>query len=405
MCAMVRTKAGPFLSMRFVCTYSDGKVGVAQELAAFLVEQRESFWFLEHPLCPAGGQRTRLDEYREGRLVQSRRVGLRFRRLPFSYLQSMLITFWVILRRRGSVSLFVGHSNVDCLAARMAAAGRSVRIVYVSIDFSPERFANGILNILFKAADRLAYRWATAVWHSYPDATELKPYADRYAEKCFETLHGNNYRRIRRKPLDERNRCGLVYLGSVTPAVQLERVMQSLATLHNAYPGIRLEVIGTSEDAGYLGRLRDLADRMGVGSRVAWHGLIDNAARFEEVMTGLGVALCLYEMTPERYSWYQLPGKVFAYGACGLPTVVSDRSGPVAVREIEKNEIGLVTSPDGLTECLARLFKDEALHRRLSDNAARWAAQFDWHAKFEKYLGMVEKMMGARGEGNPPRPR
>jgi len=389
--------------VKFVSTFSDGKVGVAQELAVYLREKGEDLFYLEHPLVPGPGRRSKLETFRRGTLASALGLGYPCRSQAGLYVRSFFVTLWTVFRRRGEVDLFVGHSNLDCVAARLATAGRGARVVYVSIDYNPARFSNPLLNRAYWLVDRLAYRWSTAIWHSYPDALRLKPYAA--PEKCFETLHGNNCRRIRRVPWEERKRRGLVYLGGIVRPARLDLALDAVAGLASRFDDVSLDVIGEGPDPAVGEALRGRAGALGIAERVKWHGLITDAARFEEIMTRMGAALCLYEMNPNMASWYQLPGKVFAYGACGLPTIVSDRSGPVCVREIEKNGIGLVTVPEKLAECLTRLFEDETMHRRLADNAARWAAPFDWHAKFEKYLGMVEKMMGARGEGNPPRPR
>jgi len=208
--------------MKFVCTYTDGKVGVGQELAGYLAENGEDFVFLEHPIVPGTGRVSQLSTYRVGKLENQVSIGAPGCGAMRHYVRCFATTFLEMRRRRRDTDLFVGHANVDCIAARLAG-GRRLKIVYVSIDYMPRRFPGSLLNTVFALADRLAYRWADQIWHSYPDVLRLKPYAKK--EKCLDTFHGNNFRRIARKPLTERNRFGLVYLGGLAPAAHLEVAM------------------------------------------------------------------------------------------------------------------------------------------------------------------------------------
>jgi len=375
------------VAVKFVCSYSDGKVGVVQELVNYLSAKGASFWYLEHPLCPATNKTSRLDHYEDGRLISSQSVGTPSRSLTLLYLKSVWLTFAEVLHRRRTIDLFIAASNIDCVAAHFALSRKQAKIVFVSIDYSPRRFANPLLNSVFKIADRMAYHWATAIWHSYPNATRLKPYAAK--ANSFETLHGNNYLRIRRRPFEKRDRSSLLYLGSVTPAAHLEEALIAVQTLRPRFPEISLHVIGEAADSSYMQSLKKMAASIGVADSVIWHGLITDSTIFEDIMTERGIALCLYEMTPERYSWYQLPGKVFAYAACGLPTIVLDKCGPVGTGETEKSRIGIVTSLAGLAGCISGVLENPDLHNLLSNSAANWAKDYDWHVKFDKYLGMI----------------
>lgn len=375
--------------VKFVCTYSDGKVGVVQELAAYLAGKGESFWYLEHPLVHGNGATSRLDRYESGRLVETKALGKPAKGTVSLYLKATWITFKTVRARRRMIDLFIAASNVDCVVAHVALPRKRTKVIYVSIDFSPKRFSNPLLNIIFRLADRLAYRWASAVWHSYPNATTLKPYAPK--EKCIETSHGNNFRRIQRQPFAQRKRSSLVYLGSVSPAAHLEAALIALKTLKPRFPDIRLHVIGEAANPAYMQSLKTIATSLDVTNCVTWHGLIAESRTFERIMTELGIALCLYEMTPEHYSWYQLPGKVFAYAACGLPTIVLDKCGPIGTHETEQNHIGVVTSLDGLAGCIAGLLDNPDMHKSLSESSEKWAAEYDWHTKFDKYLGMIDQ--------------
>lgn len=373
--------------MVFVCTYSNGNVGVGQELVRYLAGKKEDFCYLEHPMAIGDGMVSKLDEYAGGRMSVSRDVGTAASGAAGHYLRCSWRTYAGVRRRRDRINVFVGHSNVDAVMAALALRGTGAKVVYCSIDYMPRRFPGALLNTVYKIADRLAYRMSAAIWHSYPNVTGLKPYA--VPSKCFTTLHGNNFHRITRPDWQARKRMGLVYLGGVTPAAHLEDAIRAVKVLSGKFGDVSLDVIGTSPDRAYMAKLKALAAELAVPDRIKWHGIVEKSDEFERIMAGLGVGLCLYEMTPALPSWYQLPGKAFAYAACGLPTVVLDASGPIAGGEIRENGMGLVTPLSGLEKCLSDLFSDPARHRELSESSTRWAAQYDWKDKFDRYLGAV----------------
>lgn len=369
--------------MKAICTYSNGNVGIAQELRSFLAGKDEDFIYLEHPLLPRPDSQSIFQLYRKGRLIEGR-AWKHSRRSPFlHYARCSRITFLMVRQYKRDLDLFVGHSNIDCVLARLAGC-KTLRVIYASIDYMPRRFSNPLLNVIYQLADRMAYSGADAIWHSYPDFKLLKPYAS--AIKCLYTRHGNNFHRIQRRPFSERQRFAIVYLGGIVPQANLELAIKCLRQLRDSFPGCSLEIIGGGSSQAYVESLRGLARDQRVEKIVHWHGQLTEAGQFEARMTCFGVALCLYESTPNMASWYQLPGKVYAYAACGLPTVVADTIGPVGIREIQEQNIGLVTAPGDLENCLGRLFGDPGLQRALSDNAEKWAGAYDWSDKFETHL-------------------
>jgi glycosyltransferase involved in cell wall biosynthesis len=370
--------------MKLITVYSNGTVGVPQELARYLREKRDDFLFLEHPYGTSQNTGTRLVAYRAGEPAGSTEwMPPAQRTAAWLYARCFILTLKTVWRYRRHLDLFVGGSNMDCVAAWLAGR-RGMRILFISIDFSPCRFPGWWMNAIYGGFDRLAYACSSAIWHSYPDATRLKPYAN--PKRCFETLHGNNWHRIARRPWADREPHRMIYLGGVTPTSGLEVAINALGALAPRFPDATLSVIGTSPDPSYMESLQQLARERGVEERVQWHGLIAEAERYETIMTRAGLALCLYQMTPEHHSFYQLPGKIFSYAACGLPTVVLDVSGPITVRDVPAEGIGLVCSNERVAESIAELFDDPERQRRMGDRAREWARPFDWKAKFDRYL-------------------
>lgn len=373
--------------MNLISVHCNGTVGVAQELADYLTHKGEPVGLLEHPYSPIQKRPSRLRIFEKGKLWADDDIGQPPRTQMGLYAASFWVTLRVVWQRRREVTRFFAHSNVDCIAARLAG-NRHMRLVYVSIDYSPARFPKQpFLSWVYRVLDRMAYQLATVIWHSYPDATRLKPYAK--AEKCFQTLHGNNFKRIHRVPWAEREQHRLVYLGNVHPGAHIEDALLSIKSLRKEIPDITLSVIGVSESPMYLQRLKDSAEGMGIADRVTWHGLISESEEYEKILTRCGLALCLYEVDKDHHSYYQISGKIFAYAACGLPVLVLEQSGPATVREVTRVKMGVVTTVDKVVLAMRDLLTQPARHEEMSAKAERWGAAYDWRDKFEKYLSLI----------------
>ena len=380
--------------MKFVSTFDDGATGFGQEMAAHLARRKESFLFLRHPILPGVGDGSVLESYDAGVLSSSETYPTVTGGRAGQYLKCFFLTRKLIKRHGADIDVFVAHSNINAIAAWTARGNTAFKIVYSSIDYSPHRFTNAALNMIFSVADRIAYRVVDAMWHTYPEAERLKPYAKN--ARCFETFHGNNFRRVERLPWEERDRFRLVFFGGVTPRANIEAVLGCLRELSAEFPAVFMDVIGTSRhDPSYMDEVKAMADSLGVSGHVEWHGLIEQPSDCEKILVRAGLGLCMYEMDESQVTWYVVPGKVFAYAACGLPVLVSDEIGPVCTREVTENGMGLVTSLDKMAATIADLFRRPDFHESLVESAERWGSKFDWDDKFDKYFALLDESSGS----------
>lgn len=373
--------------MIFISTYSNNNVGLAQELMRYLKRRKESFFILYHPLNLTGRLCSHLEEYRDGEKVNTVDSMPSIRIAFLHYFRCFLTTFNSLLFRAKQVNLFIGFSNVDAIAAIVIRLFSPMKVVYVSTDFSPKRrFENALLNWLYYTADKIAYRWSTAVWHMYPERGQLKEY--KYRTRSFDVLDGNSFRRIQRLPIEQINRFRLVYIGQINRECRLDEAIKTVSLLRNEYPCVYLDII-SSGNPEYEKSLRDLVKEEGVADRVVFHGQISDPEVYEKLLCQCGIGLSLYELDENDHAWYGTPLKVYLYAACGLPSICSDRMGPYTRESLETDGIGVMAARGKLLEVVRSLFEGQDRYVEMRKRAIQWASQYDYEDKFDKFLSLV----------------
>jgi glycosyltransferase involved in cell wall biosynthesis len=140
------------------------------------------------------------------------------------------------------------------------------------------------------------------------------------------------------------------------------------------------------------GRLRSLADRLGIADRVEFRGFVSESEKRELLRRAWA-----HVYTSPREGWGITNVEA---AACGTPTVASDSPG---LRESVIHQATGLLVPHGdtraLASAMASLAADAALRYRLGEGALRWAQRFSWDRAAalteEHLLGVLGEQPGA----------
>jgi glycosyltransferase involved in cell wall biosynthesis len=169
----------------------------------------------------------------------------------------------------------------------------------------------------------------------------------------------------------------LVYVGRLRHYKRLDTLIRLTKDLSAEFPDIKLDVVGIGEDRPYL---EGLVGREGVADRVVFHGYADHDEKVRLLQQGW-----VFVMPSLNEGWGI---SVLEANACGLPAVAFDVPG--LNESIRDGETGLLgRSYEELRDRVRTLFVDPDQRRRLSEEAARWSAQFDWDATARQLLGVL----------------
>ena len=150
----------------------------------------------------------------------------------------------------------------------------------------------------------------------------------------------------------------------------------------------RLDVYG---DGPWRPEIEAAIERTGMADRVALHGrtaMDDLPALLAQADIGLVPSL------PEPYLEYSLSTKLLEYAAMGVPTIASDLAtfrhyfDDAALRFVPGND------PEALARAVEAMADDPAGTVAMGEEARRQAADYDWDHQKDRYLAIVDRLVG-----------
>ncbi len=192
-------------------------------------------------------------------------------------------------------------------------------------------------------------------------------------------------------PPPARTAATVAYAGNLYPWKGVEILLRALTHL----PDVRGLVIGGHPLEPDLGRLKTLADELGLGARVAFTGHVapsDVAAALADA--DVLVVPNTASAVSERHT---SPLKLFEYLAAGRPIVASDLP---SLREVLRDGVNAILVPAGDVRALAhglrRVLDDADLGQRLARAAFECAADYSWDRRAERLEAALEAARGER---------
>ena len=180
----------------------------------------------------------------------------------------------------------------------------------------------------------------------------------------------------------------VLFLSRVDPKKGLDLLLDGFAKIRAARPDAVLVVAGNG-DEGFIARLREQTQRLGVQRDVIWTGFLEG----EEKRAMLAAA-----------DVFVLPSYSENFGiavveamASGLPVIVSDQVG--IHHEVAQAKAGLVVRCDAneVSEAVVRMLSDCEMRLQISRNAALLAKKFSPEVVSEKLIDLYERLSRKAG--------
>ncbi len=177
------------------------------------------------------------------------------------------------------------------------------------------------------------------------------------------------------------------YAGHLYAWKGVDVLLEALARV----PGAQGLIVGGHAAEPDLDRVKALARRLGIDSRVTFTGLVE-PARVPELLQRARV-LVLPNPASAISTRYTSPLKLFEYLAAGRAIVASDLP---SIREVVHDGVDalLVTpgDPDALARGIQRVLDDPALADRLSHAAADLAPHYSWARRAERLEALFSQL-------------
>jgi glycosyltransferase involved in cell wall biosynthesis len=307
-------------------SHTSGMDGPIDRLRDHLVMRGFEIANVVHPLDSYEGRATVVSL---GDTMISSRPRRAFAALPqLNLVLDALITVRSVLRLKPDA--IVAGTNLDSVAglvARFLSRRRGIRVIYLGVDYAETRFANRLVDRLYRSAEAVCLRRCDVVVSNTRRAEEARRALGLDVTRSVIVPNGALVPDAPQPRSIQRRR--FVYVGTVNREHGLLELVEAL------HGGIdHLTLIGHGDDWDYL-----VARCQELGIALEAH----NNKSHEFVLTFLtsfdGIGLAPYN-NHSRWTWYCSPMKVVEYLACGVPVVMS--AVPELAAEVSERGLGIV---------------------------------------------------------------
>lgn len=251
------------------------------------------------------------------------------------------------------------------------------------------RIARGPIRWLWDTREHALVRRCAAV------VTATKWLAPRY-----QTMHDNvviaaNFPKLSEplNPIPENRRWNAgVFTGTISESRGLLNVLRAIALLKEKECYISLDVAGRSITPAYLNFLMDEVNRLGIGDRVRYHGVL---SKEKAIQLQLGCGIGISPSLPSPGIDFGYPVKMFEFMAAGLPVVYSDL--PSFRTVAEDYEIGIAVDPfqvEQIADAMERLAGNPELAVWMGKEGQRAIRErFNWDIEWIKLRDLYRDIL------------
>jgi len=332
------------------------KPGGADRIVDFVLGRGAAVGLLENPLYGKGPVVLSLLEGKGRRELARVRLPLKG---PARWLaETVAVPNLANTNLRGDFTLICADPLNFASAAPLLRPGRQG--IFLVVDYSPRRFAQPLLDRIYRHLFRRAVLRADRVWAASEAAAQVCRGLAPDPGKVAWLPNSPFYDEVPRVPAGERDPRELVLAAHFSQSTGLKMIARALELL----PEARLTLIGPGNPD--LGIFRD--------GRVRSLGTLERPEALAEIAR-LGIGLAFYGGNPEL-DRFRDSLKIREYAAAGLPTVC-DPITATAREGAGRGACFLASTPEELARAAGELMGDRELYLRASDSALAWAREMD----------------------------
>lgn len=353
--------------------------GLPQEFVAFLKDKVHLCVFIDHPFSFANEKRSSATLCQSGQIERKILAPKISGPDIFYYFKDFFFTIFFALRLGQRFDFCMAADNLNTLSALfLQNIGIVEKVIYHTVDYTPRRFRNNILNTIYHLIDKICCYNADFIWNSSPLMVREREKKGVRTQKAAEQIvvpDGNNFDRIERLSITEINRYDVVFMGHLRESTGVAMLIEAFSEICLSVDKAGLVIIGTGPLEDFL---KQRVAELGISDKVSFAGYIEDYTKLEEMMAGCAVAVAPYVPDPGSFSFYSDVNKPKAYMACGLPVVITPV--PQIAYEIKKKKAGLLVNYNKreISEAIVELLTNDRLYQEMRTNAIKLASNYTW---------------------------
>jgi len=286
--------------------------------------------------------------------------------------------FFIIPNTLKNWELYIGVDPLNALVGGILKKilNKKWTVIFYSVDYSPDRFSNRLINTIYSFIDRVAVKYSDYIWCTSRRMIYARAKQVSDLSKIIYVPNGtwNNYRRLKKK--SNNDNINLVFVGYIGKQFDLYLFISEV----NKRERIKLHIIGD-------GPMREYLEAVANKENVKFYGKYphDQVLRILTEKKLIGIAPYNKKVS---HVLYGSPLKIIEYLSCGLPVITSDVV--EIAKDIKRYKCGFVYStPEQLKKILDKIEYSRFKYNKLSKNAIKLAKKFYWTHIYDRAFERV----------------
>lgn len=375
-------------SSRIILVTHELYYGAPQALRDYLVGQQvKELVYISHPIRPEN-TKSRKDLYKDGKLFHS-----------FSFIRPSGNVWWIvmdffatiiwIIGLRGRYDVYIGVDPLNGLAGLLLRTLGLVRcVVFYSIDFTPKRFGQRIVNFLYHAIETFCVRFSDVRWDISPRIAEgrekfLGLLQTEYPVTVVPVGMWKKDIAVSTTNFDAHR---IVFVGHLLKKQGVDKVLEALFTVRKKVKDVTLLIIGGGEEEK---RLRLLASKLHLEKNIEFTGWMWDQDKIRKLLLGCAFAVATYDprgAKEDNFTYYADPTKIKTYLSCGLPVIMT--AVPYNASDLAKLGCAMIVDYDkgAIAKAVIDVLTDKEKLAMMRKRAIRAAKEYTWEKIFKHVI-------------------
>lgn len=347
-------------------------------LLGYLKNRVKEVILITHPLPEFGHRTSYCLVWKDGIKVKELRTFVVGGSEIFKYIHHILITYYFFLRIGFRFNLCIAIDNLAFVTVfPLKLVGLILKVIYYSVDYSPKRFSNELLNNFYHFIDKFACIYSDQNWVMVKEQIiqRVKKPKDK---KAFSIVPiGYDTKKIDLVPVDNVNYFNLVYMGAIRESMGPQLAIQAMPLLLKVFPKIRLTLVGGGK---YSDELKKMVKTLRVGKYVEFTGYIDKFKDLTEIIAKKSIGLAPYKPVPGSFSYFSDPSKIKLYMCCGLPVITTNVATLSSMITETGSGVTINYSKEDLADAVVHLLRNKIRYSLYKKRAIIESRKFDINA-------------------------
>lgn len=349
-----------------------------QKTINFLKEKIRRMIFIGNPFPTSTFKDTIMERYENGRLVKEEKVPTWKVPETLQYINHILITYWLLLKVGLRYDLCIAHENLSFFVLYpLRRLGIIKRIIYYSVDYTPKRFPNPLLNKIYHFLDRFACKHSDLNWVMVKEQITIRRkngIAEKNSSPFTLVPVGYNFKLVTVKPAEKIDIYNIIFAGALLENAGPQLAIKALPLLLKKFPKIHYTIIGKGI---FEKDLKTLVKKLGLENKVKFTGYIESFTDLVKTLSNASIGLAPFLPNPDSLSFYSDPSKIKLYLVSGLPVITTTVTTIAPFIKSSKAGIVIEYGEENLFQAISKMLSNINTYKLYKDSAIKLSKKYD----------------------------